>query len=53
MHVAICGAGPIGQMEDNIRTASSLERLTADAMADVRQRAIVGAGVYSGATMEY
>lgn len=53
VHVAICGAGSQGQMEDNVRTAQNFKPLTADEMADVRRRAIVGQGVYTGPAMEY
>jgi len=53
IHVAICGAGTQGQMEDNIRTVQSFKPLTADELADVRKRAVVGQGVYTGPTMEY
>jgi aryl-alcohol dehydrogenase-like predicted oxidoreductase len=53
VHVAICGAGTQGQMEDNIRLAQSFKPLSADVLADVRKRAIVGQGVYTGHTMEY
>ena len=53
IHVAICGAGTQGQMEDNIRTVQSFKPLSADDLADVRKRAIVGQGVYTGPTMEY
>lgn len=53
VHVAICGAGTQGQMEDNIRTAQSFKTLTAEESADVRKRAIVGSGVYTGPTLEY
>jgi len=53
VHVAVCGAGTQGQMEDNIRTAQSFRRLTAEQLADVRSRAIVGQGVYTGPAMEY
>jgi aryl-alcohol dehydrogenase-like predicted oxidoreductase len=53
VHVAICGAGTLGQMEDNIRAVQSFQRLTADQAADIRHRAIVGQGVYTGPTMEY
>jgi uncharacterized protein len=53
VHVAICGAGTQGQMEDNIRTVQSFKKMTPDEIADVRKRAIVGAGVYTGPTMEY
>jgi predicted aldo/keto reductase-like oxidoreductase len=44
VHVAICGAGTQGQMEDNIRTAQNLRKLTPEEMADVRKRAVVGMG---------
>jgi uncharacterized protein len=53
IHVAICGAGTQGQMEDNIRTAQSFKPLSAAELTDVRKRAIVGQGVYTGPTMEY
>jgi hypothetical protein len=53
VHVAICGAGTQGQMEDNVRTAQSFQPLTPAELADVRSRAIVGQGVYTGPTMEY
>ena len=53
VHVAICGAGTEGQMEDNIRVAQSFQPLSAEDLADVRKRAVVGQGVYTGHTMEY
>jgi predicted aldo/keto reductase-like oxidoreductase len=53
VHVAVCGAGTQGQMEDNIRVAQSFKPLSAADLAAVRQRAIVGQGVYTGTTMEY
>ena len=53
VHAAICGAGTQGQMEDNIRTAQSFKPLTADTLADIRKRAVVGQGVYTGTGMEY
>ena len=53
VHVAICGAGTAGQMEDNVRTAQSFKPLSAAELADVRKRAIVGQGVYTGPAMEY
>jgi len=53
VHVAICGAGTQGQMEDNIRAVQNLRKMTAEEMADVRKRAVVGAGVYTGPTLEY
>lgn len=53
VHVAICGAGTQGQMEDNIRTVQNFKKLTVEEIADVRRRAIVGTGVYTGPTMEY
>lgn len=53
VHVAICGAGTVGQMEDNIRTARTFRPLTDEEIADVRRRAVVGQGVYTGPTMEY
>lgn len=53
VHVAICGAGSQSQMEDNIRTVQSMKRFSTEEIADVRKRAIVGQGVYTGPTMEY
>lgn len=53
VHVAICGAGTQGQMEDNIRAVQNFKKMTAEEIADVRKRAGVGAGVYTGPTMEY
>lgn len=53
VHVAICGAGTQGQMEDNIRTAQNFKPMTAEAIAETRKRAIAGAGVYTGPTLEY
>jgi len=53
VHVAICGAGTQGQMEDNIRAVRNLRKMTPEEIADVRKRAVVGAGVYTGPTMEY
>ncbi len=53
VHVAVCGAGTQGQMEDNIRAVQDFRKMTPEEIADVRKRAIVGAGVYSGPTMEY
>ncbi len=53
VHVAICGAGTQGQMEDNVRTAQSFKPLGTEELASIRRKAIVGQGVYSGPTMEY
>jgi aryl-alcohol dehydrogenase-like predicted oxidoreductase len=53
VHVAICGAGTQGQMEDNIRTVQNFRKMTVEQIADVRKRAIVGSGVYTGSTLEY
>ena len=53
MHVAICGAGTVGQMEDNIRTVQKFRKMTAEEIADVRKRALVGLGVQTGPAMEY
>lgn len=53
VHVAICGAGTQGQMEDNIRTVQNFKPLTKEEMVAMQKRAIVGQGVYSGPTMEY
>ena len=53
VHVAVCGAATEGQMEDNIRTLRNLRRMTDGEMAEVRRRAVAGAGVYSGSALEY
>lgn len=53
VHVAICGAGTQGQMEDNIRTAQNFKPMTTEEIAATRKRAITGAGVYTGPTLEY
>jgi aryl-alcohol dehydrogenase-like predicted oxidoreductase len=53
VHVAICGAGTQGQMEDNIRTVQNFKKMTPEEIADVQKRALVGSGVYTGPTLEY
>jgi hypothetical protein len=53
VHVAICGAGTQGQMEDNIRTVRNFKKMTPEEIADVRKRAVAGSGVYTGPTLEY
>ena len=53
VHVAICGAGTQGQMEDNIRTVQNFRPMTIEEIAETRNRAITGAGVYTGPTLEY
>ena len=53
VHVAICGAGTLGQMEDNIRTVQNFKKMTPEEIPDVRKRAIAGAGVYTGPMLEY
>jgi uncharacterized protein len=53
VHVAICGAGTQGQMEDNIRTVQSFRKMTAEEMEDVRKRALLGSGVQQGPGLEY
>ncbi len=53
VHVAICGAGTAGQMEDNIRTVRNFKKLAPEEMADVRRRAIAGSGVLVGPPLEY
>jgi len=40
-------------MEDNIRAVQNLKKMTPEEIVDDRKRAIVGAGVYTGRTMEY
>ena len=53
VHVAVCGADTQGQMEDNLRTVRNLGPMTPEEVADVRKRAVVGAGVRSGPALEY
>ena len=53
VQVAICGCGTVGQMADNIRAVQNFRRMTPEESAEVRKRAIVGAGVYTGPTLEY
>lgn len=54
VHVAVCGAGTQGQMEDNIRAVTQgFRKFSPEQMADVRKRAIVGSGVHTGPTLEY
>lgn len=53
VHVAICGAGTQGQMEDNIRAVQNFKKMTAEEVADVQKRSLIGQGVYAGAKMEY
>jgi len=51
--VAICGCGTVGQMADNIRAVQDFRAMTPEESAEVRKRAIVGAGVYTGPMLEY
>ena len=53
MHVANCGAGTLGQMEDNVRTVQSFRKMTPEEMEDARKRALVGSGVQTGPGLEY
>lgn len=53
VHVAICGAGTQGQMEDNIRTVQNFRAMTTEEGAAVRKKALIGSGVYSGPALEY
>lgn len=53
VHVAICGAGTQGQMEDNIRVAANFRPMNAEEIADVRKRAVSGSGVVTGPALEY
>jgi uncharacterized protein len=53
VQVAICGCGTVGQMADNIRAVENFRKMTPEESADVRKRAIVGAGVYTGTMLEY
>lgn len=51
--VAICSCGTVGQMADNMRAVQDFRRMTPEESADVRKRAVVGAGVYTGTMLEY
>jgi predicted aldo/keto reductase-like oxidoreductase len=51
--IAICGCGSVGQMADNIRAVQDFRKMTPEESADVRKRAVVGAGVFTGSTLEY
>ncbi len=53
VHVAICGAGTQGQMEDNIRTVQNFKKMTPEEIVDAQKRSVIGTGVYAGVTMEY
>ena len=53
VHVAVCGAGTQGQMEDNIRTVQNFKKMEPEEIADVRKKAVTGSGVYTGPTLEY
>jgi len=53
VHVAICGAGTQGQMEDNIRAVQNLRKLTPEETVAVRERAVAGLGGQTGHVMEY
>ena len=53
MSVAICGCGTVGQMADNIRAVQNFRKMTPEESAEVRKRAIVGAGRLHGTTLEY
>lgn len=53
VHVAICGAGTQGQMEDNIRAVRNFRKMTSAEIDGVRKRAVAGSGVYTGSTLEY
>ena len=49
--IAICGCGTVGQMADNIRAVQNFQKMTPEESAEVRKRAIVGQGVYTGTTL--
>lgn len=53
VHVAVCGAGTEGQMADNLRTARDFTKLNGVQLAEIRKRAVAGAGVYTGPGLEY
>lgn len=40
-------------MADNIRAVQKFRKMTLEESAEVRKRAVGGAGVYSGTTLEY
>jgi len=52
VEVAVCGCGTVGQMEDNIRAVQSFRKMTPEECAAVRKRAVSGAGIYTGTTLE-
>jgi hypothetical protein len=51
--VAICGCGTVGQMADSLRAVQNFRKMTPEESAEVRKRAVVGAGVYTGTMLEY
>ncbi len=51
--IAICGCGTVGQMVDDIRAVQDFRKMTLEESAEVRKRAIVGGGVYTGTILEY
>jgi len=53
VQVAICGCGTVGQMEDDIRAVQNFRKMTPGECAAVRKRAVSGAGVHTGTTLEY
>lgn len=53
VQVAICGCGTVGQMENNIRAVQGFRKMTPEECEAVRKRAVSGAGVYTGTTLEY
>ena len=53
VHVAVCGAGTLGQMGDNVRAVRNFTKMTPEEVADVRKRALVGSGVQTGPGLEY
>jgi hypothetical protein len=40
-------------MADNIRAVQKFRKMTLEESAEVRKRAVVGAGVFTGPTLEY
>ncbi len=47
------GTGTQGQMGDNIRAVQNCKPLSTEESADVRKRAVIGSGVYTGRTLEH
>jgi hypothetical protein len=51
--VSICGCGTVGQTADSFLAVQNFRKMTPEESAEVRNRAIVGAGVCTGSMLEY